>query len=51
MSVPGAMEALQSLGAAALSAGVPAITLYLIEVTRQITGEWVEQWVSQTQAV
>ncbi len=32
MTVPGAMEALQQLGAAARSAGVPASTLYLIEV-------------------
>ncbi len=39
MTVPGAMEALQSLGAAARSAGVPASTLYLIEVrASQING-------------
>jgi AhpD family alkylhydroperoxidase len=39
MTVPGAMEALQKLGAAARSAGVPATTLYLIEVrASQING-------------
>ena len=39
MIVPGAMEALQKLGAAALRAGVPATTLYLIEVrASQING-------------
>jgi AhpD family alkylhydroperoxidase len=39
MTVPGAMEALQSLGAAARRAGVPATTLYLIEVrASQING-------------
>ena len=39
MTVPGAMEALQKLGAAARSAGVPASTLYLIEVrASQING-------------
>src|SRR5258707_14797523 len=39
MSVPGAMEALQKLGAAARRAGVPATTLYLIEVrASQING-------------
>ncbi len=32
MTLPGAMEALQQLGAAARRAGVPASTLYLIEV-------------------
>src|SRR5438045_2135610 len=32
MIVPGAMDALQKLGAAARSAGVPATTLYLIEI-------------------
>ena len=31
MTVPGAMEAMQKLGAAARRAGVPATTLYLIE--------------------
>jgi len=37
--VPGAMEALQKLGAAARRAGVPATTLYLIEVrASQING-------------
>jgi AhpD family alkylhydroperoxidase len=37
--VPGAMDALQKLGAAARSAGVPATTLYLIEVrASQING-------------
>src|SRR5437660_12838965 len=39
MTVPGAMEALQKLGAAAGRAGVPATTLYLIEVrASQING-------------
>jgi AhpD family alkylhydroperoxidase len=39
MTVPGAMEALQQLGAAARRAGVPASTLYLIEVrASQING-------------
>jgi AhpD family alkylhydroperoxidase len=39
MTVPGAMEALQSLGAAARSAGVPATTLYLVETrASQING-------------
>ena len=39
MTVPGAMQALQKLGAAARSAGVPATTLYLIEVrASQING-------------
>jgi AhpD family alkylhydroperoxidase len=39
MIVPGAMEALQKLGAAARRAGVPATTLYLIEVrASQING-------------
>ncbi len=39
MTVPGAMEALQKLGAAARNAGVPATTLYLIEVrASQING-------------
>src|SRR5438132_10482913 len=39
MTVPGAMEALQNLGAAARRAGVPATTLYLIEVrASQING-------------
>jgi AhpD family alkylhydroperoxidase len=39
MIVPGAMEALQKLGAAARRAGVPASTLYLIEVrASQING-------------
>ena len=39
MVVPGAMEALQKLGAAARRAGVPATTLYLIEVrASQING-------------
>jgi AhpD family alkylhydroperoxidase len=39
MTVPGAMEALQKLGAAARRAGVPASTLYLIEVrASQING-------------
>jgi AhpD family alkylhydroperoxidase len=38
-TVPGAMQALQQLGAAARSAGVPATTLYLIEVrASQING-------------
>jgi hypothetical protein len=32
MTIPGAMEALQKLGAAARRAGVPATTRYLIEV-------------------
>lgn len=39
MTVPGAMEALQKLGAPARRAGVPATTLYLIEVrASQING-------------
>jgi AhpD family alkylhydroperoxidase len=39
MIVPGAMEALQKLGAAARRAGVPASTLYLVEVrASQING-------------
>jgi AhpD family alkylhydroperoxidase len=39
LTVPGAMEALQKLGAAAREAGVPATTLYLIEVrASQING-------------
>src|SRR5947209_2470387 len=39
ITLPGAMEALQKLGAAALRAGVPATTLYLIEVrASQING-------------
>jgi AhpD family alkylhydroperoxidase len=39
MIVPGAMEALQKLGTAARRAGVPATTLYLIEVrASQING-------------
>jgi AhpD family alkylhydroperoxidase len=39
ITVPGAMDALQRLGAAARSAGVPATTLYLIEVrASQING-------------
>jgi AhpD family alkylhydroperoxidase len=39
MTVPGAMEALQKLGAAAGRAGVPASTLYLVEVrASQING-------------
>jgi AhpD family alkylhydroperoxidase len=39
MTVPGAMEALQKLGAAARRAGVPVSTLYLIEVrASQING-------------
>ena len=39
MIVPGAMEALQKLGNAARRAGVPATTLYLIEVrASQING-------------
>jgi AhpD family alkylhydroperoxidase len=39
MTVPGAMEALQKLGAAARRAGVPATTLFLIEVrASQING-------------
>jgi AhpD family alkylhydroperoxidase len=39
MTLPGAMEALQKLGAAARRAGVPASTLYLIEVrASQING-------------
>jgi AhpD family alkylhydroperoxidase len=39
MTVPGAMEALQKLGVAARRAGVPATTLYLIEVrASQING-------------
>jgi AhpD family alkylhydroperoxidase len=39
MTVPGAMEALQQLGAAARTAGVPATTLHLIEVrASQING-------------
>jgi AhpD family alkylhydroperoxidase len=39
MIVPGAMEALQKLGVAARSAGVPASTLYLVEMrASQING-------------
>lgn len=39
MTVPGAMQALQKLAAAARRAGVPATTLYLIEVrASQING-------------
>jgi len=39
MTVPGAMEALQKLGAAARRSGVPATTLYLMEVrASQING-------------
>lgn len=39
MVVPGAMQALQELGAAARNAGVPASTLYLIETrASQING-------------
>jgi AhpD family alkylhydroperoxidase len=39
MTVPGAMDALQKLGTAARRAGVPATTLYLIEVrASQING-------------
>ena len=39
MTVPGAMEALQKLGGAARRSGVPASTLYLIEVrASQING-------------
>jgi AhpD family alkylhydroperoxidase len=39
LTVPGAMEALQKLGAAARRAGVPATTVYLIEVrASQING-------------
>lgn len=39
MTVPGSMEALQKLGAAARSAGVPETTLYLIEArASQING-------------
>jgi len=39
MIVPGAMEALQALGAAAKNAGVPESTLYLIEMrASQING-------------
>jgi AhpD family alkylhydroperoxidase len=39
ITVPGAMQALQKLGAAARRAGVPATTLYLIEVrASQING-------------
>src|SRR3981081_1615160 len=39
LPVPRAMEALQKLGAAARSAGVPATTLYLIEArASQING-------------
>jgi alkylhydroperoxidase family enzyme len=39
MLVPGALGALQKLGAAARSAGVPDATLYLIEVrASQING-------------
>jgi len=39
MVVPGAMDALQALGAAARNSGVPASTLYLIEVrASQING-------------
>ncbi|HXB63656.1 MAG TPA: carboxymuconolactone decarboxylase family protein [Solirubrobacteraceae bacterium] len=38
-TVPGAMQALQKLGAAARRAGVPATTLYLIETrASQING-------------
>jgi AhpD family alkylhydroperoxidase len=39
MVIPGAMEALQKLGAAAQSSGVPATTLYLVEMrASQING-------------
>lgn len=39
MTVPGAMEALQKLGDAARGAGVPATTLYLVELrASQING-------------
>ena len=39
MTVPGAMEALQKLGAAAHRAGVPESTLYLVEIrASQING-------------
>jgi AhpD family alkylhydroperoxidase len=39
MVVPGAMEALQQLGAAAQASGVPATTLYLVEMrASQING-------------
>ena len=39
MVVPGAMDALQQFGAAALSTGVPATTLYLVEMrASQING-------------
>jgi AhpD family alkylhydroperoxidase len=39
MTVPGAMEALQQLGAAARGSGVPITTLYLVEVrASQING-------------
>ncbi len=39
MTVPGAMQALQKLGVAARRAGIPASTLYLIEVrASQING-------------
>src|ERR1700744_291896 len=39
MIIPGAMEALQKLGAAAQSAGVPPTTLYLVEMrASQING-------------
>jgi AhpD family alkylhydroperoxidase len=39
MTLPGAMQALQNLGAAARSAGVPASTLYLVAVrASQING-------------
>ena len=39
ITVPGAMEAMQKLGAAARRAGVPATTLYLIEArASQING-------------
>jgi len=39
MTVPGALEALQNLGAAARNAGVPDTTLYLVEVrASQING-------------
>ncbi len=39
MVIPGAMDALQQLGAAALASGVPATTLYLVEMrASQING-------------
>ena len=39
LTVPGALKAFQGLGAAALDAGVPATTLYLVEVrASQING-------------